>query len=250
MYSEPGTAPATLSVITVVYNGAAGIARTIASVLAQTYRPIEYIVIDGQSSDGTVDIIRQFGNAIQIVRSEPDGGIYDAMNKGLRLASGQYLLFMNCGDVFANPNAAASAMRDVASSGEQVIFGRWLRQREGKSDVACQPQLDKGLFNHQAVIYSRSIHAWHGEYLNIKGLTAADYLFFAPLFNSKSIRCICTDVTIAAVDVGGVSSGTQTLSQKYAVDFLCQRTSRTMLIGVIGLHPVYRTLKRWLGISR
>ncbi|WP_374949692.1 glycosyltransferase family 2 protein [Mucilaginibacter sp.] len=90
----------TLSVITVVYNNARDVERTILSVLNQTYGQIEYIVIDGASTDGTLDSIKGYESRITKFISEPDKGIYDAMNKGLKLATGDYVIFMNSGDEF------------------------------------------------------------------------------------------------------------------------------------------------------
>src|SRR5690606_4665890 len=87
-----------LSVITVVYNNVKDIERTILSVINQTYKNIEYIIIDGVSTDGTLDIIHQYSEKISHIVSEPDKGIYDAMNKGLSVATGDYVLFMNSGD--------------------------------------------------------------------------------------------------------------------------------------------------------
>ncbi len=87
-----------LSVITVVFNNARDIERTILSVLDQSYPHIEYIVVDGGSTDGTVEIISKYRQQIGTFLSEPDQGIYDAMNKGIALAKGDYLLFMNSGD--------------------------------------------------------------------------------------------------------------------------------------------------------
>ena len=88
-----------VSVITVVYNDAEGLARTIQSVKNQTYRNIEHIVIDGGSSDGTVPLIRENEADIEYWVSEPDNGIYDAMNKGLEAAKGDFVWFMNAGDL-------------------------------------------------------------------------------------------------------------------------------------------------------
>jgi len=90
----------TLSVITVVYNNARDIERTMLSVLTQTYPNIEYIIVDGKSTDGTLKIINRYRNAISKIFSEKDEGIYDAMNKGLAAATGEYVLFMNSGDEF------------------------------------------------------------------------------------------------------------------------------------------------------
>lgn len=87
-----------ISVITVVYNAAPLIERTIKSVLAQTYTNIEYIIIDGASSDGTLQIIEKYQSKIALTHSGKDNGIYDAMNRGLKDATGDYVLFINAGD--------------------------------------------------------------------------------------------------------------------------------------------------------
>src|SRR5689334_2229074 len=89
-----------LSVITVVYNNAADIERTLLSVLNQSYKGIEYIVVDGASTDGTLQIIEKYKDRITKLISEKDNGIYDAMNKGLASATGDYVLFMNSADEF------------------------------------------------------------------------------------------------------------------------------------------------------
>jgi hypothetical protein len=145
--------------------------------------------------------------------------------------------------VFASPAAVSSAMSAIRPGVEQVVFGKWLRRTKAGSKLCC-PALAKGLFNHQAVIYSRSIHAWHGDYVNLRGLTTADYLFFATLFSTASVASRVVDTTLAVIDVSGMSAGVQTLSQKYAIDYLCGRTSRFKLISVLALHPLYSSLKQ------
>ena len=89
-----------ITIITVCYNAINLIEETILSVVNQTYKKIEYIIIDGGSTDGTVDIIKKYTNRLSYWISEPDNGIYDAMKKGISLASGDYINFMNAGDVF------------------------------------------------------------------------------------------------------------------------------------------------------
>lgn len=233
----------TLSVVTVVFNGVREIARTIDSVLAQDYPSIEYIVIDGESTDGTKNIIQQYDDKLDIFVSDRDEGVYDAMNKAVGLASGEFILFMNCGDVFASIDAVSSAMCFVQSGGDQIIFGRWLRHSISESLTPCRPIIEKGLFNHQAVIYSRHIHIWHGEYVNVKGLTTADYLFFAALFNSTRVTCKIIEPTLAIIDINGLSAGLQTMSQKYAIDFIFGRVSKVRLLMVLIAHPIYRKIK-------
>ncbi|MEO6851124.1 MAG: glycosyltransferase family 2 protein, partial [Mucilaginibacter sp.] len=95
-----------LSVITVVYNNVTDIERTMLSVLNQTYPGIEYIIVDGLSTDGTLQVIDKYADRIKLV-SEKDKGIYDAMNKGLSLATGDYVLFMNSGDEIFSADTVA-----------------------------------------------------------------------------------------------------------------------------------------------
>ena len=87
-----------LSIITVNYNDAKGLERTIKSVISQSYQDFEFIIIDGGSSDGSLDIIKKYERHIDYWVSEPDGGIYQGMNIGLRQAKGDYVNFMNSGD--------------------------------------------------------------------------------------------------------------------------------------------------------
>lgn len=88
------------SIITVTYNAEKVLEDTIQSVISQTYHHIEYIIVDGASKDGTLSIINRYRSHIHTVVSEPDKGLYDAMNKGIALASGDYLCFLNAGDCF------------------------------------------------------------------------------------------------------------------------------------------------------
>lgn len=113
----------TLSVITVCYNAHDELKKTIQSVATQTYPHIEYIVIDGASTDGTVELLREWADRIDHLVSEPDHGIYDAMNKGLALATGTYLCFLNAGDTFHTPTTVAEALEQVGTPLPGVIYG-------------------------------------------------------------------------------------------------------------------------------
>lgn len=101
-----------LTVITVNFNNRQGLERTIKSVISQKYKDFEYIIVDGASTDGSVDIIRKYENFITKWISEPDTGIYNAMNKAVRMASGKYCLFMNSGDEIFSPDT----LNDVFSN--------------------------------------------------------------------------------------------------------------------------------------
>ena len=130
----------TLSVITVVYNNARDIERTLLSVLNQTYTGIEYIVIDGASTDGTLEIIKHYENRIAKLISEKDKGIYDAMNKGLALATGDYVIFMNSGDEFYAPDTVETVF---ASADDADIY-------YGETEMVNEQRESLGRRRHQA----------------------------------------------------------------------------------------------------
>ena len=108
-----------LSVVTVVYNNVADIERTMLSVLNQTYQGMEYIVIDGASTDGTLQVIERYKDKLAKLISEKDKGIYDAMNKGIAAATGDYIIFMNSGDGFYSDDTVA---RVFASAEDADIY--------------------------------------------------------------------------------------------------------------------------------
>ena len=118
-----------ISVITVVYNRVASMEDTILSVINQEYANVEYIVIDGGSTDGTLEIINKYSDRISKYVSEPDNGIYDAMNKGIALASGDWINFMNCGDRFAS-NTAFSFFQKGALDAD-IVYGDAIIQYPG-----------------------------------------------------------------------------------------------------------------------
>ncbi|SMO59850.1 Glycosyltransferase involved in cell wall bisynthesis [Saccharicrinis carchari] len=119
--------PPKISIITVVYNGAATLEATIKSIACQTYKNVEYIVVDGNSTDTTLDIIKTYAEVIDKWISEDDKGIYDAMNKGMDLATGDYLWFMNSGDRIAQPTTLKQAIDSMPDAdiyyGETVMIG-------------------------------------------------------------------------------------------------------------------------------
>lgn len=155
-----------LSVITIVYNNVKDIERTILSVVGQTYQNIEYIIVDGLSTDGTLDVIHKYENRISRIISEQDEGIYDAMNKGLAAAKGDYVIFMNSGDEFfdAETVTAVFASADNADIyyGETEMIdahGRNLGQRRHKAPKRFNWRSFKyGMsVSHQAIYIKRTL---------------------------------------------------------------------------------------------
>ena len=101
------------SIITINYNNAEGLRRTIKSVVSQTFVDYEYVIIDGGSTDGSVDVIKEYENKISYWVSEKDGGIYNAMNKGVKVAHGEYLIFMNSGDIFYSDSVLSDVRHHI-----------------------------------------------------------------------------------------------------------------------------------------
>jgi glycosyltransferase involved in cell wall biosynthesis len=177
----------TFSIITINYNNREGLERTIESVLSQTFRDYEYIVVDGGSTDGSVEVIKQHASRIKQWVSEPDGGIYNAMNKGLRMAKGDYINFINSGDCFSDD----SILRRVSKSIRRdtgFLYGDHFDYIPGSVPTfhPCRPFwmfetpfMHKG-FCHQSSFVKRELALQHpfDERLKI----AADYKMFYELY--------------------------------------------------------------------
>ena len=121
--SVSASVPPKISVVTVVHNNAATIEDTILSVAAQTHPRLEHIVIDGASTDGTLDVIQKYTDKLAVVRSEPDRGMYDAMNKGLALATGDVIGFLNADDVYADSRVLEEIVHAMETQNVDACYG-------------------------------------------------------------------------------------------------------------------------------
>lgn len=158
----------TLSVITVVYNDAQNIEKTINSVLSQTYKKIEYIIIDGASKDGTPEIIEKYKDKISQFVSEPDKGLYDAMNKGLKIATGDYVCFLNSGDLFYENTTVENIFASADGQDVDIFYGdtvvtdtngkiKGLRRHRPPQELNWKSFKDGMLVSHQAFIPKLSL---------------------------------------------------------------------------------------------
>lgn len=212
--------PLKLSIITINYNNLVGLRKTVESVLAQTYRNFEYIIIDGASTDGS----REYLNAVQTdysqadnkltnlhIVSEPDTGIYNAMNKGIRIATGEYLLMLNSGDSLVDKQVVAQVLPkldgiDIIQGNIICEYPNWLYRNRGygKSDIDFIDAMD-GNFLHQASFIRRELHQQYGMYDDTYKKNADTYFYRAALgFGNASFRYI--DVDIANFDIHGVTT--------------------------------------------
>ena len=116
----------TITIVTVVYNDKNNIEKTINSVLNQSYNSKEYIVVDGKSTDGTLEIVKKYADQISVIVSEPDRGIYDAMNKAVDLAHNEWIIFMNSGDVFADNDTLKNVFNEPISKNISFIYSDFM----------------------------------------------------------------------------------------------------------------------------
>ena len=213
-----------ISIITIHYNHGVGLKRTVDSILAQTKRQeIEWIVIDGGSTDGSVDYLKGLGNQIDILVSEKDAGIYDAMNKGLHLSNGEYVWFVNAGDALHDEGVVASVLTGIKgfeASHEgilpDVIFGDTMFiDSEGQSlglisQLKPQPfpkKLNGNSFRfgmnvcHQSVLVRWSIA---GDY-DVQYRLAADVDWMISALKSMRYPSLRIDGVLSNFETGGSS---------------------------------------------
>jgi len=198
-----------ISIITVVYNGEKVLQRTIESIANQTFRDIEYIIIDGNSNDSTIEIIEKYTNVISQWISEADRGLYDAMNKGLRIARGEYVLFLNAGDQFYEKTTLAKVF-DIQGEadvyyGETMIVDEadneiGLRRLKAPEVLSWESLINGMMVCHQSFISRRELAP---EY-DLKFVIAADYAWMVECLK-KSKMIVNTHLIISRFLEGGMN---------------------------------------------
>ena len=201
------------SIITINYNDKEGLSRTIKSVSNQTSKDFEYIVIDGGSTDGSVDIIKQNANHIDYWVSEKDKGVYNAMNKGIAQAKGDYLVFMNSGDCFHMPDVL-TLMSDYQ---EDIICGKVFKGNTTIPSGHYKPtitlvDLMRGSLPHQAMFIKRELMVKHPYDENYKILSDWKFCIQALVFDNCTFRN--SDVVVADYDISGISTNSNGLLAK------------------------------------
>lgn len=138
-----------VTIVTVVYNGIDTIEKTITSIISQKYSNFEFIIQDGGSIDGTIDIIKKYGHYISSWESRADNGIYDAMNKAILKAKGDWIIFMNSGDTFVDENVLKNVFKNEVANDIQILYGNVQLQFGGKTlKKDCTPNGACGLPHH------------------------------------------------------------------------------------------------------
>jgi glycosyltransferase involved in cell wall biosynthesis len=196
-------------VVTIVYNDVDEIENTIKSVLSQTYPYIEYIIIDGGSTDGTVQTIKLYEEKIAYWHSKKDDGIYDAMNKANKLANGDYIFFLNSGDIFSTNNILEKIFSNLEKE-YKLLAGRTNISYKNKNlDIVSPPPnifLTKKskTFSHQATFIHKSIYKNFDYDLHYK--ISADKEYWYKIKNIDDFNVKFYDLVIAGFELGGVSN--------------------------------------------
>jgi hypothetical protein len=204
-----------ITIITAVFNGRTALEATIQSVMAQSSEHIEHVIIDGGSTDGTLDILRAYDAVLDCWVSEPDSGIYDAFNKGVKLATGTWILFLGAGDLLFDRESMDGAVAGLESarSDDQIAYGRVVRlgidglfvEEENGPWTSMRDKWRGGrrvMPQHQGIFERRSFLASHP--FDVSYRIVADYKSFTQAIASHPPLYI--DCIIAKVFVGGVST--------------------------------------------
>lgn len=204
-----------LSIITASYNSAATIRETLESVSDQEYRNIEHIVVDGGSTDETIEIIQQFSEKKVIVISEPDNGIYDAFNKGIKMATGDIIGFVHSNDRLIDKNVITNVVNKFSSDAVEAVYGGllYIDVSKGRKVVRkWRPEAisKTGLFfgqmpPHPTLFFRSDVYARLGFYdTNFK--IASDYDFILRYFNNQTGKAVCLNQYLYEMKIGGISN--------------------------------------------
>ena len=167
-----------ISIVTVVFNGAVPLEKTILNIRQQSHTDFEHVIIDGGSTDGTVDVIKKYDDKIAFWVSEKDQGIYDAMNKSLQFAHGKWLIFLNAGDTFYDENSLKSFVDFVDHAKERydLVFGDVLVVDGDKEYIRSFKNtfgfLLRNMICHQCMFYSRGVFEKAGDFNKAYRMTA------------------------------------------------------------------------------
>ena len=202
-----------VTIITVSYNAIDTIEQTILSVINQTYSNFEYLIIDGGSTDGTLEVIKKYSDKIAYWVSEPDNGIYDAMNKGILKASGQWINFMNCGDTFISNTTLANVFNNTSLEEFDVIYGNSLmKTSESITWLNSSNDIDQlkysTIYRHGASFTKSEVHK---EFLFDLSKTEFGYALDFHLINklyrlNKKFKKIDLDILVFPIE--GISNNT------------------------------------------
>ena len=230
-----------LSIVTINRNNVSGLKKTLQSVLTQTRTDFEYIVIDGASTDGSVDVISQFSNAFEDrIKwiSEPAKGIYNAMNKGIRMASGQYLEFLNSGDCLASNDVVDKMYKALEENDyPSILYGNMLRDMPGGRILRDRCFAGQeitflsfyvGTLNHPPTYIRRALFDKYGLYDESLKIVS-DWKWFLQAILYGSEKPAYADIDVALFDMNGISENNKGLDKAERRKVLAERVPAPIL---------------------
>ena len=202
-----------VSIVTPCFNSKKTIEKTLNSVIKQSYKNIEYIIVDGASTDGTLDIIENYREKFTFdfkIVSEKDNGIYDAMNKGIRMATGDLIGIVNSDDYY-EPDAVEKIVNAYSGSEFEVIYGMQRIVEAGGKEKAVvlynHNFLSEQMITHPTCFLTQKTYEKFGVY-SMNYRSSADYDYMLKLFDEKAVRFTPVYTIISNYCVGGMSSST------------------------------------------
>lgn len=241
-----------VSIITVCFNSENTIEKTIQSLLNQTYEDIEYIIVDGKSTDGTLQIIDKykvrFGSRIKVI-SEHDNGIYDAMNKGIKMASGTLIGMINSDDYY-ECNAIENMVKALDSDTNTVLYGmqRFVRNGNEEKTVLYRHEfLDKQMIAHPSCFVTKDVYEKYGVF-NLDYKSSADYEFMLRLFHNSNVVFKPVYKIISSFETGGMSSSEIGVKETARLRFERGIISKKTYQFIIIRSRIHEFKKRILGI--
>jgi glycosyltransferase involved in cell wall biosynthesis len=205
-----------LSIITVNYNNASGLKKTIENVIKQVFENYEYIIIDGGSTDKSLDVIRQYSQHINFWMSEPDDGIYNAMNKGIVRAKGDYLLMLNSGDCLVNDKILDIVFK--RNGLKDIIYGNVLwteNEKEFEESYPANPSFQffrTNSIGHQAAFIRKTVHDIIGMYDEHYKIVS-DWKFFLTAICKYNVSHEYIPLVVAVCERNGISCQPGNLSK-------------------------------------
>lgn len=255
-----------ISIITINFNNAIGLEKTIMSVVNQSFTGFEYIIIDGASTDSSVEIIKKYGNSINYWVSEKDSGIYNAMNKGIKVAKGQYLLFLNSGDFFYSDNSLSFFLPSInKKEPKDLIYGS-LCTFENEEIISKFPEKITFFdFVHNPIPHPCTlinIKLFDNELYDENLKIVSDWKFFLNSIIKHKALYERIDAVIAIFDTNGISSTkfseskdliynekTKVFLEEFAVDFNDLKNIKTNIYKV-NFYESEKVIKVYLKIKK
>jgi glycosyltransferase involved in cell wall biosynthesis len=205
-----------ISIITVSYNSIKTISDTINSVFGQTYNNIEYIIIDGGSTDGTFEYVNSYKNRIHKIISEPDNGIYDAMNKGISIATGDIIGILNSDDLFSSNSIISDVVSEfILDKDLDIVYGDLVYVSKNNTNKIIRTWISRSYFNnffeygnvppHPSLFVKNHIYSEIGKF-NLHFKLAADYEFMLRLFKLKTYKSRYVNKIFVKMRLGGATN--------------------------------------------